>query len=194
MMVVPIIGGHGSGKSTMVERIAGSYDVIEWVMDPAQMTKTPVGMRLASRAGGSDLFVVGAYAGQTMSGVDSGRFAGRLDEIYGWIRAAAARGESVLFEGAIVSGAWRRLVELSREANVTVAYLDVPVGVCLDALAGRKRERVGGHKNSSKPVNVERVSSHHRSVAGAVARLKAHGVTVVSGDRLSLADAIKVLL
>lgn len=159
-MVINIRGTGGSGKSTLVRRLMAHATMLpEFVIG----RKRPIAY--SDRAVG--LYVPGHYE-TPCGGCDT--LAGP-DAAYELVRAAAAQGMHVVFEGIIVQDDVRRCIELSREYPVLVIGLQVPVEACLDAI--RERRAARGDARALNPTNTV-----HRAkrLDGIMTKLVAAGV------------------
>jgi hypothetical protein len=143
-MIFAIMGNHGAGKSFLVNRITDSYDSINLVSDPRRLARNPVIMECVS-PDTPPLAVIGNYQIGHYSGIDSGRFAGRMDEIFVWIRAYDADGWHVMFEGMLVAGMWRRASELP---NLQPVYLNISAEECALSVAHRKSTTIRRNKHT----------------------------------------------
>lgn len=191
-MILAIIGTHGAGKSTLVSDISRRYTEVEpfFESDKAQ----PVWMR-CSVPGVRPLIIIGSYAPGRFSGPDSGRFSGRIPEIYEWIHQHHQQGCHVLLEGVIVAGTIRRAIELATEGlPVYVLAITEPLEVCVAGVQARKAERRAGHKRSKLPLNVDVIQGKAADTLRAVERCRAAGVPVSADTRAGLLARALTLL
>jgi hypothetical protein len=183
-MILAITGTHGAGKSTLLYEVArrwGCVPVYEaGYPQPVMMRKAP-------------LAIIGSYQPGAFSGFDSGRFNGRMDDIFEWIHRSHEAGLHVLYEGMLVTGTSSRLMRLVEcGCPVTVLWMNTPVDECCRSIALRKARRVTRH--SSTPVNRGVVEAKARQAASMVARCRTLGVPAGEVSRATAIDVIWRLL
>lgn len=192
-MIIPIIGNHGSGKSYLVEQIAGCYESINLVGDRLKTTRNPIIMECSSEDT-IGVAIIGYYMNDVRSGVDSGRFAGRIDEVDAWITSYAKLGWHVLFEGMLVASMLKRYTDMhAGGVPITFVHLDVTDEECVLSVEHRKSVS-RRNKHTDMPVNMKVIASKGQAVQQAVGRLKELGIPVLSGDREASLRAVKGLL
>lgn len=193
-MIIPIMGNHGSGKSTLVSKIADVYESVNLVTDGRKQTRQPVIMECSS-ADHLGVAVIGYYQMGQYSGLDSGRFAGRMDEIFGWMEAYASDGWHVLAEGMLVCSMWNRFVDLKMHGHdVTVVCLDTSVEECAISVAHRKTTSTRRHKYSDSPVNYRSLESKERGILNAYSKLIEFNVPLILANRHQAELSIRKLL
>lgn len=188
------MGNHGSGKSTLVSKIADAYESINLVTDARKLTRQPVIMECSS-ADRHGLAVIGNYQMGNTSGIDSGRFAGRMDEIISWVEEYQDNGWNVLLEGMLVASMWRRFVDMKEAGrNVKVVCLDVSVEECAISVAHRKTTSPRRSKHTDSPVNVTTLKNKQTSVLSAYNQFVGAGVPVVIATRESAERELRRIL
>lgn len=158
-MIIPIMGNHGSGKSHLVGQVVDIYESVNLVTDGRKLTRQPVIMECSS-ADAIGLCVIGYYQLGRYSGIDSGRFAGRMDEIFSWVHEYHSGGWHVIFEGMLVAGMSKRVMSLPSIAPV---YIDLSVEECAVSVLHRKATSTRGHKHAHTEVNLGVINSKKRT-------------------------------
>jgi hypothetical protein len=172
-VIVNVRGTHGSGKSHLVYSILRRYGSEE--LPAEDHPKKPDGHLVRVPWLGRGLVVIGHYhtACGGCDGVQPFSLIFPRVERY-------AKSHHVLFEGALVStsgyGRVTRMVELFGDRFV-VAFLDTPLGVCLERIAARRRVR-----GDDRPVNPANTESKYLSLRRSVDRVRALGARVVLLD------------
>lgn len=184
-MILAITGGHGSGKTHLVASVCRRFEHIDFVDDPRGLTRAPVAM-LCGTHNGVRTAVIGQYVTMPFSGTDSGRFGGRVDELYAWMAGYSNQGRIVVAEGMLLAGTWRRLQTLTRQNHdVRVLYIDEPLDVCLSSIAERKARRGPTHNRSKLPVNERIITEKYRSIRNTVSAMEAEKMVVTRANRVA---------
>jgi hypothetical protein len=188
-MIFVVVGTHGAGKSTLVRQVVESYG---WHHEVRDESKMPVRMRCYTHDI-KPLEVIGYYFGQIASGPDSGRFSGRLPEIYQWVRDAHAAGFNVLMEGINLMGARKRLFDLARDFPVAIMHVDESLLLCVDSVITRKAARPG-HRHAKTPVNTGTIRAKAKAAEQLVRDAPDYGAMIFSGDRAAVLSQLLKLL
>jgi predicted kinase len=176
-MMIFVIGAHGCGKSTLVHRVVEEWP--GWWTSDARRNRQASRM-LCQRAEGESLTVIGHYAYGKASGPDSGRFSGRIPEIYQWLRVAHEKGQHALVEGTVLVGTLKRALELPHHALMYV-HIDEPLETCVEGIRARKARR--RHKHDAREIDTKMIASRARQARNVLERVGEFGIKTLSGSR-----------
>ena len=182
--VINIRGTSGSGKSTLIRRLVELYP--EKTPVHVEGRKQPLFYELRGE-GLLPLSLLGHYE-TPCGGCDT---IPSMDRIYELVRDRLAQGDSVLYEGLLISAEVNRAVALHADGfDLTVVHLQTPVDVCIDSVNQRRWA-----KTPDKPgVNPKNTEAKFKQTIATCKKLAAQGVKVVEADRDGAYEAIKELL
>lgn len=182
--VINIRGTSGSGKSTLVRRIVDMYQEKNPVH--VEGRKQPLFYELRGE-GLAPLSLIGHYE-TACGGCDT---IPSMDRIYGLVRERLGAGDSVLFEGLLISAEVNRAAALHDDGfDMTVVALETPLEKCVDSVNERRWA-----KNPDKPgVNPKNTEAKFKQTIATCKKLEDRGVKVVRADRDGAFEAIKGLL
>jgi len=165
-VIINVRGPCASGKSTLVRTVMASYPSSARMLD-GQAVKG----YCFTRPGSVPLFVFGNYEREHDGGTDSIK---RLSDVYDLVRFYSKTAH-VLFEGHADNDATKHVLELAKNRQVYVLFLDTPVEECERQF--RARYDVGRHRERLGAPSVKTIQ---RAVYGAHARMKKHQVRLES--------------
>lgn len=182
--VINIRGTSGSGKSTLVRRVVELYPEKEPVFVPNR--RQPLFYKLRGE-GLEPMSLLGHYE-TACGGCDT---IPSMDNIYELVRERLAEGDSVLYEGLLISAEVNRAVALHQDGfDITVVHLTTPVEKCIESVNERRWT-----KNPEKPpVNPKNTESKYKQTKTVCARLAENGIKVVEADRDQAFETIKALV
>lgn len=166
-MIINIRGTSGSGKSTIVRSVMSHFETkraykmegrkqpIGYVLESPEKTKLAVIGHYETACGGCD----------TISG---------MDKIFDLVRASAAQGYNVLFEGLLISSDTKRTIALRDEGNDLIVFSlgNVPIDECVAGINARRLERMGPEKFT--PVAEKNTRAKYGNTASAMKKLTAN--------------------
>lgn len=174
MTVVSIRGTHGSGKSTVVQRIMKKFPTVPIIGRRNSKTAKPEGYLVTVEGLGRKLQIIGPYHTQC-GGCDAVQ---PYDDILYMLDEAYKAGHHVLFEGALVSSSYGRVGEMMETFKDPIfAYLDTPLSVCLARIAERRlaKWKAAGKPGLPEPVDPANTTHKYESVLRSKDQLKAKG-------------------
>lgn len=182
--VINIRGTSGSGKSTLIRRLVELYPEKEPVHVADR--KQPLFYKLRGD-GLLPLSLLGHYE-TACGGCDT---IPSMDRIYELVRERLSEGDSVLYEGLLISAEVNRAVALHTDGfDLTVVRLNTPLELCVDSVNQRRWA-----KNPDKPgVNPKNTEAKFKQTLATCKKLDAAGIKVVEADRDGAFHAIKQLL
>lgn len=174
VIIINLRGTSGSGKSTVVRRVAKMYDGgSDSYFEPPRIR--PLHYVFKRKDGGRPLWVLGHYA-TACGGCDTIK---SPDEVYALVGDAVASGADVIYEGIIVQDDTRRLLELNARHPVSVVELTTPIEECLLGIQNRRDAR-----KDARPLNPKNTTDRFRRVHNTCEKLRReHGVSVYPGNR-----------
>ncbi len=189
MTIVSIRGTHGSGKSTIVQKILRKYP------HDAQYSngnaKRPTGYMVALPS--DQLYIPGPYD-TPCGGCDAIQ---PYSLIWPLVEGAASCGHHVLFEGALVSSSYGAIGHAMNAYgdNAVFAFLDTPLDKCLERVYARRLAKwVGANKPGLPlPVNPVNTAGKFESVGRTKAQMLKLGSSVRVVD-LDHTQAVKQVL
>lgn len=166
MTVINIRGTHGSGKSTLIQKLLKQYDGVAIRMD-----NKIKGYKISAPEFRKPLYVVGPYETQC-GGADAIQ---PYANIWPLVEEFARRGH-VIFEGALISSCVGSIgVALAKRKDGVACFLDTPLEVCLARIA-RRRIAKGNHA----PLNPANTAAKHASSQRARLKLESLGLRCVT--------------
>lgn len=182
--VINIRGTSGSGKSTLIRRLVELYP--EKTPVHVEGRKQPLFYELRGE-GLAPLSLLGHYE-TPCGGCDT---IPSMDRIYDLARERLVAGDSVLYEGLLISAEVNRAVALHTDGyDLTVVHLQTPLELCVDSVNQRRWA-----KTPDKPgVNPKNTQAKFKQTIATCKKLAAQGITVIEADRDSAFEAIKELL
>lgn len=155
-MIVDIRGTHGSGKSWLIHQLLDRYEHEPRYNRKITKSKKPklVGYVLPD----IDTYILGPYK-NVCGGCDQ---LGSPDFICDQLRDAATTYTNVVLEGILVSHAYKRWIEMSKELKdheYLFAFLNTPLKKCIARVKGR-RLAAGNHK----PLNPDSLIKDHNQI------------------------------
>ena len=176
MSVVLIRGTSGSGKTwianQVIARCGGLTAAVEVPLgDPTiDTSKWKTGAYVWTNP---PVTLLGRYDA-TCGGCDTLSWPGAADTIERFILDQAALGQSVLWEGLMVSSyGVERLKRISLQADFTVVYLTTPLDVCIDSVKQRRAAR-----GAKKPLNENNTRAKHKTLLATNKNNKLVGIKV----------------
>lgn len=176
-MIINIRGTSGSGKSSLVRQAMSAWGpFVVGLQNPLRKKATPLVYRSTMPRHGRQVSVLGSYE-TPCGGCDT---IPTQDMICDLVRQEAALGHHVLLEGLLMSHLYGRYTALADEQTALghpfiFGFLDTPIGVCLDRINARRRER-----GNDEPVNPRNTETKFRSILGCRAKLDKAGYLVVA--------------
>jgi len=171
MTIVSIRGTHGSGKSTIVQRILGLYDHKDKWQPINPDKKGRVEGYLLQVAPKQRLAIIGSYHTQCGGADGIQPYSLILDRIADY----AKHYEHVLLEGALVSSSYGSVGQLMSHyaPNAVFAFLDTPLELCLERIKQRRAakgnfEPLNPHNTTVKFENVARTKDQMRRLGSQV--------------------------
>lgn len=182
--VINIRGTSGSGKSTLIRRLVELYPEKEPVFVPNR--RQPLFYKLRGE-GLAPVSLLGHYE-TACGGCDT---IPSMDRIYELVRERLAEGDSVLYEGLLISAEVNRAVALHNDGfDLTVVRLDTPVELCIDSVNQRRWAK----DPEKPPVNPKNTEAKFKQTLASSKKLAEAGVKVVEADREEAFNVIKQLL
>lgn len=182
--VINIRGTSGSGKSTLVRKLVELYQTKE----PVHIADRKQPLFYILRGEGlPPLSLLGHYE-TACGGCDT---IPSMDRIYELVRQRLADGDSVLYEGLLISAEVNRAVQLHTDGfDLTVVELQTPLDLCVESVNQRRWA-----KTPDKPgVNPKNTTAKFKQTQATCKKLEAQGVKVIRTDRDGAFEAIKGLL
>lgn len=145
-MIINLRGTSGSGKSYIIKKIMGLFDVV----DPIHIEgrQQPYHYHLWSKKRGRPVFVIGHYE-TPCGGADTIK---TFEEVLEMIDYADYFGFDVLFEGLLFSpDTWRLELRYKRGIDVKIVALTTSLEDCIASVEKRRRAR--GNNKPLKPKN-----------------------------------------
>lgn len=135
MTIVNLRGTHGSGKSTVAQRILAKYPHTEY---------NPMGARrpqgyLVNLPGNKTLAIAGPYA-TACGGCDAVQ---PYATVWPLVERLAGEADHVLFEGALISTTYGSIGAASEDYgdDIVFAFMDTPLATCVDRVNQRRAAR-----------------------------------------------------
>ena len=182
--VINIRGTSGSGKSTLIRRLVELYAEKTPVHVEGRRQPLFYELRDPNRP---PLSLLGHYE-TACGGCDT---IPSMDRIYDLVRERLGAGDSVLYEGLLISAEVNRAVALHTDGfDLTVVHLQPPLELCVDSVNQRRWA-----KTPDKPgVNPKNTEAKFKQTIATCKKLAAQGITVIEADRDGAFDAIQELL
>ena len=184
-MIINIRGTSGTGKTHMVRAFMADHPGWETRFIPER--KRPLGYFHPGGNGPEHMqggvYVVGNYE-CACGGTDTLPSWGFIHNV---VREAALQRHHVLFEGLLWSHETKRTIMLSKDFQMQVWGIHLPIEECLDSINVRRRLK----NPDAADVNPASTISGARQTKAALLKLEANGVRVVHGTRNELADLLE---
>jgi len=190
-VIINIRGTSGSGKTHLVRQVMDCYG--SRVPYREEGRKQPIGYTFHRGERGRSLAVIGHYE-TACGGCDT---IAKMERIFELVKASAAQGFDVIFEGLLISADVNRHVELHKWClekfhgpRLEVVALTTPLQTCLDSVNARRHAR----NPDLPPVKEANTISKFNGVRKSLERLRADGVPVFEGSREEALERIKQVL
>jgi thymidylate kinase len=143
-VIINIRGTSGSGKSTLVTQVMNLYLGVSAVY--TEDRRKPFGYYCLPRGDGAKpLWILGHYE-TACGGCDTIK---NMDDVFASAVDHGGRGNNVLFEGIMISGEYKRAVDLGHKFPAIFLVLTTPIDVCIERI--NQRRQLKGKTDSVVP-------------------------------------------